>query len=104
MCNFEIITFRYHQSKFLNHGKFSPVGLLDFCFDSVMTELLNGVRDCIGCLYKLSESVAMLDMLVAFAHACTLSDYGMYWSFYMRGTESLQLSLTNKVCNKETNE
>jgi len=41
-----------------------------------MTELLNGIRDDIGCLYKLTETVAMLDMLLAFAHTCTLSDFG----------------------------
>ncbi|XP_052784733.1 mutS protein homolog 4-like [Mya arenaria] len=41
----------------------------------VMTELLNGVRDDIGCLYKLTDTVAMLDMLLSFAHACTLSDF-----------------------------
>ena len=43
-----------------------------------MTELLNGIRDEIGCLYKLTESVARLDMLLAFAHACTVSEFGRY--------------------------
>jgi DNA mismatch repair protein MSH4 len=33
------------------------------------------LRGHIGCLYKLTECVAMLDMLVSFAHACTLSNY-----------------------------
>ena len=41
----------------------------------VVTELLNEIRDHIGCLYKLTECVAMVDMLVAFAHACTISEY-----------------------------
>ncbi|PVD38561.1 hypothetical protein C0Q70_01177 [Pomacea canaliculata] len=41
----------------------------------VMTELLGDVRHHITVLYKLSETVAMLDMLLAFAHACTLSSY-----------------------------
>ncbi|XP_064639477.1 mutS protein homolog 4-like [Lineus longissimus] len=41
----------------------------------VITELLNDIRDQIGCLYKLTECVATLDMLLSFAHACTLSDY-----------------------------
>ncbi|KAL5005729.1 hypothetical protein ScPMuIL_016887 [Solemya velum] len=41
----------------------------------VVTELLNDIRDQIGCLYKLTECVSMLDMLVAFAHACTLGNY-----------------------------
>ncbi|KAJ8047643.1 MutS protein-like 4 [Holothuria leucospilota] len=41
----------------------------------VVSDLLNEIRDHIGCLYKLTETVAMLDILVAFAHACTLSNY-----------------------------
>ena len=46
----------------------------------VVTELLNDIRDNVGCLYKLSEAVAMVDMLQSFAHACTISNYGMaFW-------------------------
>ncbi|XP_014778440.1 mutS protein homolog 4 [Octopus bimaculoides] len=41
----------------------------------VVTELLNDIRSCISCLYKLSECVSTLDMLAGFAHLCTLSDY-----------------------------
>ncbi|XP_045212131.2 mutS protein homolog 4-like isoform X2 [Mercenaria mercenaria] len=41
----------------------------------VMTELLNNIRDDIGALYKLTETVATIDMLLSFAHACTLSDF-----------------------------
>ncbi|EDO35291.1 predicted protein [Nematostella vectensis] len=41
----------------------------------VVSELLSDIRDQIGCLYKLAELVSMLDMLVSFAHICTLSDY-----------------------------
>ena len=53
-----------------------------------MSELLNEIRGEIGCLFKLSESVARLDMLLAFAHACTVSEFGRYtcngilWFFY----------------------
>ena len=43
---------------------------------SVLSELLCKVRDHIGCLHKLSECAAMLDMLHSFAHAATLSNYG----------------------------
>ena len=43
---------------------------------SVLKELLSEIRDQIGCLYKLTECVAMLDMLHSFAHSCTVSDYG----------------------------
>ncbi|XP_064400656.1 mutS protein homolog 4-like isoform X2 [Halichondria panicea] len=41
----------------------------------VLKELLSDIREQIGCLYKLTESVAMLDMLHSFAHSCTVSDY-----------------------------
>jgi len=44
----------------------------------VLSELLADIRDQIGCLYKLTECVAVMDMLHAFAHACTLSDYGRH--------------------------
>ena len=48
-----------------------------FCLSfSVLNELLCKVRDHIGCLHKLSECTAMLDMLHSFAHAATLSNYG----------------------------
>ena len=42
----------------------------------VMKELLMSVREFISVLYKLSEIISTLDMLLAFAHACTLSSYG----------------------------
>ncbi|XP_065836479.1 mutS protein homolog 4-like isoform X2 [Oscarella lobularis] len=41
----------------------------------VMNDLLNDLRRHIGCLYKLTDCVAMLDMLVSFAHVRTLSNY-----------------------------
>ncbi|XP_074687816.1 mutS protein homolog 4 isoform X3 [Strix aluco] len=42
----------------------------------VVCKLLNEIYEHIHCLYKLSDIVSMLDMLLSFAHACTLSDYG----------------------------
>ena len=42
----------------------------------VVRELLDNIRDQIGCLYKLTEAVSLLDMLLSFANGCTLSDYG----------------------------
>ena len=42
---------------------------------SVIAELMKAIREQIGCLYKLAECVSMLDMLVSFANACTLSNY-----------------------------
>lgn len=41
----------------------------------VVSELLSEIREHMGCLYKLAELVSVLDMLVSFAHLCTLSDY-----------------------------
>ncbi|ELU10757.1 hypothetical protein CAPTEDRAFT_92723, partial [Capitella teleta] len=41
----------------------------------VVSQLLSDIRQHMDCLYKLSECVAMLDMLIGFTHNCTLSDY-----------------------------
>lgn len=43
--------------------------------NAVLNELMDSIRSQIGCLYKLTECVAMLDMLHCFANACTLSSY-----------------------------
>lgn len=42
----------------------------------VIRQLLSTIHEHIHCLYKLSDAVSMLDMLVSLANACTLSDYG----------------------------
>eukprot|EP01137_Pigoraptor_chileana_P020558 Opistho-2@83068 len=39
----------------------------------VVKELMGSIRENIGCLYKLSECVAMIDMLLSFVHKCTIS-------------------------------
>ena len=44
----------------------------------MVSELLSEIREHMGCLYKLAELVSVLDMLVSFAHLCTLSDYGEF--------------------------
>lgn len=44
----------------------------------IVCKLLNEIYEHIHCLYKLSDIVSMLDMLLSFAHACTLSDYGKF--------------------------
>ncbi|KAK2193937.1 hypothetical protein NP493_4g02025 [Ridgeia piscesae] len=41
----------------------------------VVTELLTDIRVHLGCLYKLTECISMIDMIVAFAHNCTLFHY-----------------------------
>ncbi|XP_062863717.1 mutS protein homolog 4 [Trichomycterus rosablanca] len=41
----------------------------------VVCRLLNGVYEQIHCLYKLSDAVSMLDMLLSLANVCTISDY-----------------------------
>ncbi|XP_072314112.1 mutS protein homolog 4 [Eucyclogobius newberryi] len=41
----------------------------------VICQLLSTVYEHIHCLYKLSDAVSMLDMLLSLANACTISDY-----------------------------
>ncbi|XP_026969901.1 mutS protein homolog 4 [Sagmatias obliquidens] len=41
----------------------------------IVCKLLSEIYEHIHCLHKLSDTVSMLDMLLSFAHACTLSDY-----------------------------
>ena len=36
------------------------------------------IREHIGCMHKLAEGVSVLDIVVSFAHACTISTYGTY--------------------------
>lgn len=60
---------------------------LNILINRVVTELLGDLRNHFGCLYKLSEAVSMIDMLQSFAHACTLSGYGIIFDF---STEKLK--------------
>ncbi|XP_046863669.1 mutS protein homolog 4-like [Xenia sp. Carnegie-2017] len=41
----------------------------------VVTELLVEIRDKIGCIYKLSDCVATLDLLVSFGFLCTAAEH-----------------------------
>nr|XP_040055241.1 mutS protein homolog 4 isoform X1 [Gasterosteus aculeatus aculeatus] len=41
----------------------------------VICQLLSTIHEHIHCLYKLSDAVSMLDMLLSLANACTVSDY-----------------------------
>ncbi|XP_064185202.1 mutS protein homolog 4 [Anguilla rostrata] len=41
----------------------------------VVCQLLSTVHEHVHCLYKLSDAVSMLDMLLSLANACTISDY-----------------------------
>ncbi|CAN9502162.1 unnamed protein product [Ophioblennius macclurei] len=41
----------------------------------VICQLLSTVHQHIHCLYKLSDAISMLDMLLSLANACTISDY-----------------------------
>ncbi|XP_073725656.1 mutS protein homolog 4-like isoform X1 [Misgurnus anguillicaudatus] len=41
----------------------------------VVSRFLSEVYEHIYCLYKLSDAVSMLDMLLSLAHACTVSEY-----------------------------
>lgn len=42
----------------------------------VTSELMVSVREHIGCMHKLAEGVSIIDMMVSFAHSCTISNYG----------------------------
>ncbi|KAM8916600.1 mutS protein homolog 4 isoform 5-T5 [Spinachia spinachia] len=44
----------------------------------VICQLLSTIYEHIHCLYKLSDAVSMLDMLLSLANACTVSDYGSF--------------------------
>ncbi|XP_005477028.1 mutS protein homolog 4 isoform X1 [Oreochromis niloticus] len=41
----------------------------------VICQLLRTIHEHIHCLYKLSDALSMLDMLLSLANACTISDY-----------------------------
>ncbi|XP_075688972.1 mutS protein homolog 4 isoform X2 [Rhinoderma darwinii] len=41
----------------------------------IVCKLLSEIYEHIHCLYKLSDSVSMLDMLLSFANVCTFSEY-----------------------------
>ncbi|CAL1543667.1 unnamed protein product, partial [Lymnaea stagnalis] len=43
--------------------------------NAVVCNLLADIREHIGCLYYLSDAVSMVDVVLAFAHAATLSSY-----------------------------
>lgn len=58
----------------VSHNKISVM------VDSIVMDLLTELRPLLGCLYKLTDCVALLDLLLAFAHNCTVSNYGMYVS------------------------
>lgn len=44
----------------------------------VICQLLQTIHEHVHCLYKLSDAVSMLDMLLSLANACTVSEYGNY--------------------------
>ncbi|GIX70034.1 mutS protein homolog 4 [Caerostris darwini] len=43
--------------------------------DIIINEVLNEIREHIGCLYNLTEAVSSIDFLLSLAHVCTLSDH-----------------------------
>lgn len=44
--------------------------------------MLKKVYEQIHCLYKLSDAVSMLDVLLSLANVCTISDYGRMHRMY----------------------
>lgn len=51
---------------------------MDLSPNRVICRLLGTIREHIHCLYKLSDAVSMLDMLLSLANACISADYGGY--------------------------
>lgn len=54
--------------------------MTDFCilvclYSSVICDLLADIRNDIGCLFKLCEVIAELDMLISFANLSSVSTY-----------------------------
>ncbi|KAI7858222.1 muts domain V-domain-containing protein, partial [Circinella umbellata] len=45
--------------------------------DKTVTNLLEVFREDISILYKVSEAIAMLDMLLSFGHCCSVSEYAI---------------------------
>ncbi|GBM16038.1 MutS 4 [Araneus ventricosus] len=43
--------------------------------DLIINEVLNEIREHIGCFYNLTEAVSSIDFLLSLAHVCTLSDH-----------------------------
>lgn len=71
------------SSRFLFSTEYAAILLKAFYLWNmrrVVSELLSEIREHMGCLYKLAELVSVLDILVSFAHLCTLSDYGKFKS------------------------
>nr|XP_015205697.1 PREDICTED: mutS protein homolog 4 isoform X2 [Lepisosteus oculatus] len=75
-------------TKFKNNYSFTTADLIkmnDRCDEAlreifhmsyvVVCQLLSTVHEHVHCLYKLSDAVSMLDMLLSLANTCTISDY-----------------------------
>lgn len=62
----------------------------------VICQLLRTIHEHIHCLYKLSDAVSMLDMLLSLANACTISDYGKYEPLLLLRLLNCQINI-NKV-------
>ncbi|KAF9203814.1 MutS protein msh4 [Haplosporangium sp. Z 27] len=54
------------------HDSLTEVYLMS---DKIVNDLSSGIRSDIGAIYKASEALAMLDMLLSFAYLRTISDY-----------------------------
>ena len=46
--------------------------------NAVLQTIMGDIRESIGCLYKLSDTIAMLDLLRSFATVVTLAGPGAY--------------------------
>lgn len=59
----------------------------------VICQLLRNVHEHIHCLYKLSDAVSMLDMLLSLANACTISHYGKYEPLLLSCLSNCQINI-----------
>ncbi|KAG9336429.1 hypothetical protein JZ751_002776, partial [Albula glossodonta] len=64
----------------------------------VVCQLLGTVHEHVHCLYKLSDAVSMLDMLLSLANACTISDYGKPHEDHVSGLRVLNRLLVWNLC------
>jgi DNA mismatch repair protein MSH4 len=71
---------KYDNSKIISLLNKLPVPQILIIFHRTIEDLISEIRNDISVLYKASESIAMLDMLTSFAHQCTVSNYGIFYS------------------------
>ncbi|KAG0286924.1 MutS protein msh4 [Dissophora globulifera] len=67
-----VYDFRISQEERQDQRLLAEVYLMS---DKIVSDLSGKIRHNIGVLYKASESIAMLDILMSFAHSCSANEY-----------------------------